>query len=364
MGFHFGYQLCGKQKSPSHPPDVLDSARTLQQHIENLPKSVKAASKRLSLSLSVEFLSSQPFFVTKIMDAFEELSWPNGVNEVLPSSVPWSKGVNEVPSSSDPASEFLEREKAELGDVLGEPLAPTAEPVVDMLSADMLGLEVASPTTVFAPMSRIEPSSAPMEGLAASRSSSGKASPTNAFSSMPRIEQSSAPVAVEGLAASRSSSGKASPTTVFAPMSRIEPETIRAWRADNEKRLAEKDAKEEENLKQAREQAKKELADWYKKYNEQLAKTKSSNRSAEEEFVAEVNDIKPVAGAKPNWERINKMVDFNSKNSKSTQDTTRMKSILIQLKQNGKAVASNGKQQNIDSQQIVGEMMETSNVRE
>merc|ERR1712029_1018301 len=256
--------------------------------------------------------------------------WSKGVNEVLPSSVPWSKGVNEVPSSSDPASEFLEREKAELGDVLGEPLAPTAEPVVDMLSADMLGLEVASPTTVFAPMSRIEPSSAPMEGLAASRSSSGKASPTNAFSSM----------------------------------SRIEPETIRAWRADNEKRLAEKDAKEEENLKQAREQAKKELADWYKKYNEQLAKTKSSNRSAEEEFVAEVNDIKPVAGAKPNWERINKMVDFNSKNSKSTQDTTRMKSILIQLKQNGKAVASNGKQQNIDSQQIVGEMMETSNVRE
>merc|ERR1712029_570716 len=245
---HFGYQLCGKQKSPSHPPDVLDSARMLQQHIENLPKSVKAASKRLSLSLSVEFLSSQPFFVTKIMDAFEELSWPNGVNEappssdpwskgvneappssdpwskgvneVLPSSVPWSKGVNEVPSSSDPASKFLEREKAELGDVLGEPLAPTAEPVVDMLSADMLGLEVASPTTVFAPMSRIEPSSAPMEGLAASRSSSGKASPTNAFSSMPRIEQSSAPVAVEGLAASRSSSGKASPTTVFAPMSR------------------------------------------------------------------------------------------------------------------------------------------------
>merc|ERR1712029_1115472 len=312
MGFHFGYQLCGKQKSPSHPPDVLDSARTLQQHIENLPKSVKAASKRLSLSLSVEFLSSQPFFVTKIMDAFEELSWPKGVNEappssdpwskgvneVLPLSVPWSKGVNEVPSSSDPASEFLEREKAELGDVLGEPLAPTAEPVVDMLSADMLGLEVASPTTV------------------------------------------------------------------FAPMSRIEPETIRAWRADNEKRLAEKDAKEEENLKQAREQAKKELADWYKKYNEQLAKTKSSNRSAEEEFVAEGNDIKPVAGAKPNWERINKMVDFNSKNSKSTQDTTRMKSILIQLKQNGKAVASNGKQQNIDSQQIVGEMMETSNVRE
>jgi len=31
-----------------------------------------------------------------------------------------------------------------------------------------------------------------------------------------------------------------------------------------------------------------------------------------------------------------------------------MKSILLQLKQNGKAVASNGKKQNINSQQMVG----------
>jgi len=197
------------------------------------------------------------------MDVFEELSGSEGVNEV-------------PPSTSDPASEFLEREKEALGDVLGEPPAPTAEPVVDMLSA-------------------------PMEGLAVSRSSSGKASPITVFSSMPRIE----------------------------------PETIRAWRADNEKRLAEKDAKEEENLIQLREQAKKELADWYKHYKEQLEKTKSSNRSAEEEFVAEVNDIKPGT----EWERINKLVDFNSKHSKSTKDTTRMKSIMLQLKQNGKAVA-------------------------
>jgi len=97
------------------------------------------------------------------MDVFEELSGSEGVNEVPPSSDPWSKGVNEVPPSSDPASEFLEREKEDLGDVLGKPPAPTAEPVVDVLSA-------------------------PMQGLALSRSSSGKASPITVFSSMPRIE--------------------------------------------------------------------------------------------------------------------------------------------------------------------------------
>jgi len=129
-----------------------------------------------------------------------------------------------------------------------------------------------------------------------SRSSSGKASPITVFSSMPRIEPLSAKM--EGLAVSRSSSGRASPITVFSSMPRIEPETLRAWRANNEKRLAEKDAKEEENMKQLRETTKKELADWYK-YNEQLEKTKSSNRSAKEEFVAEVNDLKPGAEGSP-----------------------------------------------------------------
>jgi len=111
---------------------------------------------------------------------------------------------------------------------------------------------------------------------------------------------------------------------------RIEPETIRVWREENAKRLAEKDAKEEEMLSELREQAKKELSDWYKHYKEQVEKTKSFNRESEMEFVAEVNDIKPGT----EWERVNKLVDFNSKHSKSTKDTTRMKSIMLQLKQN------------------------------
>ena len=52
------------------------------------------------------------------------------------------------------------------------------------------------------------------------------------------------------------------PSSMMSGMPRIEPETIRQWREDNEKRLAEKDAKEEEQLEQLREQAKKELSDW------------------------------------------------------------------------------------------------------
>jgi len=204
------------------------------------------------------------------MDEFEELSG----GEVAAAT---------AATVDDPASEFLEREKEELGDVLGEEepaAAADQQPATDTLSA-------------------------PMEGLGISGGGgSGSLSPVmmlSAGSTMPRIE----------------------------------PETIRAWRADNEKRLAEKDAKEEEMLEQLREQAKKELSDWYKHYKDQVEKTKSVNRSAEMEFVAEVNDIKPGT----EWERVNKLVDFNSKHSKSTKDTTRMKSIMLQLKQNGKAAA-------------------------
>merc|ERR1712150_275772 len=78
-----------------------------------------------------------------------------------------------------------------------------------------------------------------------------------------------------------------------------------------------------------REQAKKELDDWYKHYEEQLNKTKVTNRESEKEFVAEVNDIRPGS----EWERVNKLVDFNTKSNRNTKDMSRMRSIMLQLKQ-------------------------------
>ena len=68
----------------------------------------------------------------------------------------------------------------------------------------------------------------------------------------------------------------------------------------------------------------------YKHYKDQVEKTKSVNRSAELEFVAEVNDIKPGT----EWERVNKLVDFNAKHAKSTKDTTRYISLLKLLVEN------------------------------
>ena len=67
----------------------------------------------------------------------------------------------------------------------------------------------------------------------------------------------------------------------------------------------------------------------YKHYEEQLTKTKASNRETEKEFVADVNDITPGT----EWERVSKLCDFNAKTNKNAKDMSRMRSILLQLKQ-------------------------------
>jgi len=77
--------------------------------------------------------------------------------------------------------------------------------------------------------------------------------------------------------------------------------------------------------------AAKELEDWYKHRDEQLEKTKSTNRAAEEAYVKEIEDKEPGS----EFERICKLCDFNPKNSKNTRDVSRFRSILLQLKQGG-----------------------------
>lgn len=59
---------------------------------------------------------------------------------------------------------------------------------------------------------------------------------------------------------------------------REEPEKIKKWREEQQTRLEEKDREEEKKKLELREQAKKELADWYKHHEESIGKTKASNR--------------------------------------------------------------------------------------
>ncbi|XP_054261328.1 clathrin light chain isoform X11 [Macrosteles quadrilineatus] len=130
-------------------------------------------------------------------------------------------------------------------------------------------------------------------------------------------------------------SQKATPqsTPVKHQPAREEPEKIKKWREEQKSRLEEKDANEEKKKAELREAAKKELEEWYKHHEELIAKTKADNResalNAEKQFVAEADAIEPGT----EWERIAKLCDFNPKSSRTSRDVSRMRSIILQLKQ-------------------------------
>lgn len=113
------------------------------------------------------------------------------------------------------------------------------------------------------------------------------------------------------------------------PKVREEPEKIRKWREEQKRRLEEKDIEEEKKKDELRASARKELEEWYKHHEEQIEKTQNQNRSAEKEYV--MNRDAGTAGQE--WEKIAKLCDFNPKSSKSTKDVSRMRSIILQLKQ-------------------------------
>lgn len=113
------------------------------------------------------------------------------------------------------------------------------------------------------------------------------------------------------------------------PVNREEPEKIKIWREEQQQMLEVKDAEEEKKKLELRESAQKELDDWYARYKEQIEKSKLNNRNAEKEWVADRDAESPGQ----EWERIARLCDFNPKSSRSTKDTSRMRSIILQLKQ-------------------------------
>merc|ERR1712113_993607 len=98
---------------------------------------------------------------------------------------------------------------------------------------------------------------------------------------------------------------------------------------EQEEMLKKKDADEEQKKEELRVKAAQELADWYKQYEEQLAKTRKANKEQEEAVTAgtEVNGIVPGQ----EWERVSKHCDFSAKAPGHTKDVSRMRSILLQL---------------------------------
>ncbi|XP_065159629.1 clathrin light chain isoform X4 [Atheta coriaria] len=201
----------------------------------------------------------------------------------------------------DPAAEFLAREQNELGAIIDDDLKPSN------------------------PMSQVNGDGVHVDGLKENSGSS--------FEMIDGLEQ-------DGFDKENPSEQNffnqpietASPSPPLQKV-REEPEKIKKWREEQIKRLEEKDKEEEVKKKEWREIAKKELEDWYKNHEETIAKTKAANRdaakNAEKQFVADDNEIEPGT----EWERIAKLCDFNPKAKQGSKDVSRMRSMILQLKQ-------------------------------
>ncbi|XP_010213803.1 PREDICTED: clathrin light chain B [Tinamus guttatus] len=142
------------------------------------------------------------------------------------------------------------------------------------------------------------------------------------------------------------------PTDAYAAIAKAdrltqEPESIRKWREEQKKRLEELDAASKVTEQEWREKAKKDLEEWNLRQNEQMEKNRANNRIAdkafyqqpdadvigyvasEEAFLKESKEEAPGS----EWEKVAQLCDFNPKSSKQSKDVSRMRSVLISLKQ-------------------------------
>uniref|UniRef100_A0AAQ4NXN2 Clathrin light chain n=1 Tax=Gasterosteus aculeatus aculeatus TaxID=481459 RepID=A0AAQ4NXN2_GASAC len=131
------------------------------------------------------------------------------------------------------------------------------------------------------------------------------------------------------------------PTDNYAAIAQVdtlrqEPESLRKWREEQKTRLEALDLASKAAEAEWRDKAKKELEDWHVHQSEQMEKNKVNNRlcpsllrASEEDFVAESNGESPGT----EWERVARLCDFNPKTNKQAKDVSRMRSVLISLKQ-------------------------------
>jgi len=109
----------------------------------------------------------------------------------------------------------------------------------------------------------------------------------------------------------------------------VEPDCIVQWRKKQAERIAIKDKEEEEKMKEMREKAKKDLDEWNRKYQEEVNTRKEENKYLEEKFLEEVHGLKPGT----EWERVAKNCGFNSKVVHCKKDRSRLRNVILSLKQ-------------------------------
>jgi len=214
----------------------------------------------------------------------------------------------EIPATSevDPAAEFLAKEQAELGDI-GEDLgiAPAAIQAAPELADNLLA---EGENDLFSP--------APPAPTVPVSLSAGDDNPF--------------------LVVDNDSSHNIQATELSSGMSKLyvakeEPEFMRKWKEEQKERLEKKDQEETAAMEELKVKAKQELEDWYKRYETQIEKTKNCNREEETKYEGnEMNHIEPGS----EWERVAKHCDFSAKAPGHSKDVSRLRSIMLQLKQN------------------------------
>ncbi|XP_058505797.1 clathrin light chain B isoform X3 [Solea solea] len=125
------------------------------------------------------------------------------------------------------------------------------------------------------------------------------------------------------------------PTDNYAAIAQVdiqrqEPESLRKWREEQKTRLEALDTASKAAEAEWKEKAKKELEDWHVHQAEQMEKNKANNRASEEAFLADSDGDSPTG---TEWERVARLCDFNPKTNKQAKDVSRMRSVLISLKQ-------------------------------
>ncbi|XP_053507129.1 clathrin light chain B isoform X2 [Ictalurus furcatus] len=132
-----------------------------------------------------------------------------------------------------------------------------------------------------------------------------------------------------------------------ADVQRQEPESLRKWREEQKERLEQLDTASKAAEAELRQKAKKELEDWHTHQQEQMEKNKVNNRIADKAFYKQPNsDVMGLVASEDaflkecdddspgtEWEKVARLCDFNPKTSRQTKDVSRMRSVLISLKQ-------------------------------
>lgn len=111
-----------------------------------------------------------------------------------------------------------------------------------------------------------------------------------------------------------------------------EMNALREWEENHEKELEEMARKEAQEKEQRRGNATSELQKWNEERLDSRKKRMDTNRKDEETSEkARGEAMKP--GANP-WERVCDLIDTNAKAAEDSRDTSRLRSLLIQLKTN------------------------------